>query len=195
MPSATNFATTQQNKLQAGAHWKLIADDLAKTVAAKVSNNQSIYLNPPAKSAFNQAFQSVLLTALVNQGVNVVKQSASADVTVDVDTQLVKFSADRQQARYAGTLTALTAGVWALHGATLAGGATAGVALFDAYTWFHSESASGATPQNEIFVTVTTSDKNRYIGRSSSVYYIADSDQGLYSAAQNAKTITVYGDR
>lgn len=202
-PLATNFATTKQKQLQAGAHWKVIADDLAKTVSAKAGSAQSIYLTLPPKTAFNQAFYGLILTSLVNQGVNVVKQPAAADMTVDIDTQIVKFSANRPQYNYVGAPTALASGAWALHSAgpahwatsqVLGGVAVAAVAV-DALTWFHSEFATGATPQNEIFVTVTASDKNRYLARTSTVYYVADSDQGLYAAAPVAKSINVYGDR
>jgi hypothetical protein len=63
------------------------------------------------------------------------------------------------------------------------------------FTWFHSEFATGATPQNEIFVTITVSDKARYIARTSNVYYVADSDEGLYAAMPDTKAIAVYGDR
>lgn len=165
-PIATNFSTIKQNKLQAGAHWKVIADDLAKTVTGKAGNAQSVYLNPPPKTAFNQAFYSLLLTSLVNQGVTVAKQPAAADVTVDIETQMVKFGANRQQYNFVGAPTALAAGAWALHGvgpvwtANEILGATTGLTVgFDALHWFRSEFASGATPQSEIFVTVTASDK------------------------------------
>lgn len=202
-PLATNFPTTKQNKLQAGAHWKAIADDLAKTVSAKTGSAQSIYLNPPPKSAFNQAFHSQLLTALVSQGVNVVKQASAADMAVDIDTLAVKFSADRPQYTYVGAPTALTAGAWALHSAgpvawstgQVLGGVTAAAVAVDALSWFRSEFATGATPMSEIFVTITVSDKNRYLARASNVYYVADSDQGLYASVASPKTLNLYGDR
>lgn len=202
-PVAANFPTTKQNKLQAGAHWKAIANDLAKTVSAKAGGAQSVYLNPPPKSAFNQAFHSQLLTALVSQGVNVVKQASAADMAVDIDTQVVKFSADRPQYTYVGAPTALTAGAWALHSVgpvawstgQVLGGVTAAAVTGDALSWFRSEFATGATPMNEIFVTVTVSDKNRYLARASNVYYVADSDQGLYAAGATPKVVNVYGDR
>jgi len=48
---------------------------------------------------------------------------------------------------------------------------------------------------NEIFVTVTISDSNRYLARTSNVYYVADSDQGLYASLREPKAITILGDR
>ncbi len=203
-PLATNFATIKQNKLQAGAHWQSIADDLAKTVTGKIGAAKVIYLNAPASSAFTRAFHSQLLTALVNSGVQVAKSPADADVTVDIETQTVKFGADRTQYGFVGVPTALAAGVWVLYGVeasvTAVGVATATAALvaFDAVKYFRSEYASGPTPQNEIFVTVTVSDKNRYLARTSNVYYVAESDAGLYALTPPPppfKTLQVKGDR
>lgn len=118
-------------------------------------------------------------------------------MTVDIDTQLVKFTADRPQYGYVGAPTALAAGAWALSGvsATAAGTVTAGLVAVDALNWFRSEFATGATPQSEIFVTVTASDKNRYLARTSNVYYVADSDQSLYAALREPKAINIHGDR
>ncbi len=195
-PLATNFATIKQNKLQAGAHWQSIADDLAKTVTGKTGAAKVIYLNAAASSAFTRAFHSQLLTALVNSGAQVAKSPADADVTVDIETQTVKFGADRTQYGFVGVPTALAAGAWVLYGmevsVTAVGGATAGLVAFDAVKYFRSEYASGPTPQNEIFVTVTVSDKNRYLARTSNVYYVADNDAGLYDPG---KTMQVKGDR
>ncbi len=115
---------------------------------------------------------------------------------MEVDTQVVSFSPDRPQYRHAGTATALATGVWALH----VGEATAGAALFatiaavDAYAWFRSEFASGETPKTEIIVTTSVSDSNQYVSRSTSVYYVADSDKALYEAAGlPARNIKVMG--
>lgn len=201
-PVATNFATTKQNKLQAGAHWKAIAEDLAKTIATKIPSGQQAYVAVPKKTAFNQAFFNEVLTALVNQGVSVIKRPAANAITVDIDTQLVKFGPNRPKFTEAGAPTALAGAAWVIHeigptwstGQALAG---AGVALVaaDAYTWFKSENASGPVPTHEIFVTITASDSDRYIARTSSVYYVADSNADLYFAASNPKNIQLMGDR
>ena len=66
-----------------------------------------------------------------------------------------------------------------------------GVAGADAYSWFRSEFATGETPQTEIIVTASVSDASQYLARSTSVYYVADSDQALYQATpQTTRPIT-----
>jgi hypothetical protein len=57
---------------------------------------------------------------------------------------------------------------------------TAVVAGADAYTWFQSEFATGATPQTEIIVTTSVSDASQYLARSTSIYYVADADSEMY---------------
>lgn len=58
--------------------------------------------------------------------------------------------------------------------------ALATVAAADAYTWFQSEFASGDTPSMEIIVSASVTDASRYVARTSTAYYVSDSDQGLY---------------
>lgn len=203
-PVAVNFATTKQNKLQAGAHWKAIAEDIAKTVAAKVPDKQPVFIAKPEQSHFNRAFFNEILTALVNQGVPVVKKADDAATTVDIETQLVKFGLDRPKYRTVGGPTALAATAWVIHevgphwsnGQVLAGAGALMVAS-DVATWFGSEYAAGAVPTHEIFVTVTASDRQRYLARTSNVYYVADSNAELYLAASSPKpnNIQLLGDR
>lgn len=182
-PLATNFPTSKQEKLQAAAHWNVIAKDVASQIVAGQSVQRPLYVAPGDKSAFDHAFANQLISALVANGQIVLKQPVGA-LSVETDTQVVSFAPNRPQYRYIhGTANALMAGVWALH----VNEATAGAALFaaggtaDAYAWFHSEFATGETPQTEIIVTASVSDGNQYLSRSTSIYYVADSDKALYT--------------
>lgn len=182
-PLATNFATTKQQKLQAAAHWNVIASDVAKQIAAGLKNNMPpLFVNQSvAKTAFDRAFSNQLISALVGDGFSVQKAPTGA-LSVEVDTQVVLFSPDRPQYKYVGVPTALMTGVWALHTAEATSGAVlyAGVAAADAYSWFRSEFATGETPQSEIIVTISVSDADRYLVRSTNVYYVADTDRRMY---------------
>lgn len=193
-PLATNFPTTKQQKVQAAAHWNTIAGDVASQISAKLAERRPLYVAQPAsKSAFDRAFANQMISALVAGGHTVLKNPAGA-LTVEIDTQVVSFSPDRPQYRHTGTATALTTGVWALH----VGEATAGAALFatiaaaDAYAWFRSEFASGETPKTEIIVTTSVNDNNQYLSRSTSVYYVTDTDRLLYESLPT-RTIKVTG--
>jgi len=197
-PLATNFPTTKQEKVQAAAHWNAIAKDVANQVSSKLADKRPLHVIQPAgKSAFERAFSNQLISSLVASGHAVMKQPAGA-LNVEVDTQVVGFSPNRPQYHHAGTATALMTGVWALH----VGEATAGAALYatvaaaDAYTWFRSEFATGETPKTEIIVTTSVSDGNQYLSRSTSIYYVADSDKALYETTGpglTARNIKVSG--
>lgn len=195
-PLATNFPTSKQPKLQAAAHWSVIAQDVAQQLAAGLKAKPALpplYVNQVAnKTDFDRAFANQLISALVAEGFVVQKSSAGA-LVVDIDTQSVRFSAHRPQYRYAGAATALTAGVWALHQASPAGIATAAIVGADAYMWFSSEFATGATPQMEILVTTSVSDGRQYLARNTSVYYVADADAILYQGPAPAAPVKAIG--
>lgn len=197
-PLATNFPTTKQPKLQAAAHWNVIAGDVARQISASLAlqDNRPLFVNQSSvKTAFDRAFNNQLISALVAGGRKVLKNPAAGALRVEVDTQAVRFSANRPQYNYTGLATALTAGVWALHqaDARAAAALSAGVVAADAYSWFRSEFATGATPQTEIIVTTSINDVNQYLAHSTSVYYVADSDQALYQAGPPQPTIRTIG--
>lgn len=196
-PLATNFPTSQQQKIQAAAHWQVIATDVARQLSTDLKSRPVLYVNRDRHdSAFDRAFGNQLVSALLEQGF-VVQKSPQGAFSVDFETQVVRFSANRPQYRHAGTPSALAAGVWALHKANATAGAVlaAGLVGADAYSWFRSEFATGGTPQTEILVTTSVSDANRYLARSTNVYYVADTDGRLYesSPATKVKQIGVTG--
>jgi hypothetical protein len=186
-PLATNFPTNKQPKLQAAAHWNVIAGDVAKQISTGLKDKRPLFVNQSSvKTAFERAFTNDLISALVADGYTVLKSPAGA-LSVDVDTQAVRFSANRPQYNHAGRATALTTDVWALHQAEA-------TATADAYSWFRSEFATGKTPRTEIIVTTSVTDVSQYFVRSTSVYYVADSDQMLYQATPlTTRTIPLTG--
>lgn len=100
-PVVTNFVNGEQNKPQAGAHWESIANHLAKTVVDQMGSKKGVYVNEPVeRSRFDTALHNLLLSALVKEGVSVAKFPAAAEVSVDVKTQMVKFSKDRATSGY-----------------------------------------------------------------------------------------------
>ncbi len=187
-PIPKNYQRTEQTKLQAAAHWKIIADDLATSVLKNVDKSKIVYVNEPtAKSDFNEAMHSMLISAMVSKGIVVVKSSATANLSIDMNAKILKFTKDRG-GDSAGQLTALAAGVWVLRSAlrslnpmNVIRVSTIGLAgAIDAYRFSDSENSAGETPQNEIIVTITASDKNQYFSSISNVYYTSDADELLY---------------
>ncbi len=196
-PVATNFPTSTQKKLQAASHWNVIAADvsghLTAVMATKLQSGQPLYVESTQATPFNRAIANQLISSLVSAGYVVAKTSTGA-VRVDVDTQVVEFSSGRSKSQYAGLPTALTVGVWALAAThpTGAGTATALIVGADAYNWFKSENASGEIPKTEIIINVSVSNADRYIARSTNVYYVTDTDKWLYEAVQT-KNFSVTG--
>lgn len=187
-PLATNLPTSKQQRLQAAALPNVIAGDVAKQISSGLKEKRPLFVNQSlVKTAFDRAFTNDLIFALVAEGYTVTKSPDGA-LIVDVDTQAVRFSPNRPQYNHAGLATAVTPGVWVLRNVRLdavgeAPGAGAGVAVAadaDAYTWFRSEFATGETPQTEIIVTTSVSDARQYLARSTSIYYVADSDSRMY---------------
>jgi hypothetical protein len=201
VPLATNYPTSTQARAQAAAHWVAITAHLEKELVTSLqaNPNRALYVAPAQATAFNHAVTAQLITSLVNDGKVVAKAPAGA-LRVDIDTQVVAFAADRPQYRFSGERSALAVGAWAITGVqhTLPWMATVAIFGEDAYSWFRSGFASGATPKTEIIVTVSVSDEQRYFARSTSVYYVTDSDRSLYAAAPVdaapvGKTFTVRG--
>ncbi|MFN3883789.1 MAG: hypothetical protein ACK4Q4_03390 [Rhodocyclaceae bacterium] len=195
-PLATNFPTTKQEKIQAAAHWDIIAKDVANRLMSRLpADKKPLYVvQKSGASAFDRAFSNMLVSSLVASGQTVVKQPAGA-LSIELDTQVVRFSADRPQYKHAGAASALVTGLWALNEVepTAAGALTALVFAGDAYAWFRSEFASGETPQTEIIVTTSVSDGDRYLARSTNVYYTADTDRALYQASLPVSKIQAKG--
>lgn len=195
-PLATNFASSQQSKLQAAAHWQWIAADTATTLMRNLGTGKGclaavpdcgpIYVRESAEpTPFARAFRTAFITTLVNRGVVVVTRPAGAR-QVEINVQALRFSANRPKGVFESA-TAVYAGGWALYGLWqgVSPGASGALAAIsdDAYRWLNSEFARGPTPQSEIIVTVSLSDSAQYLGRVTNVYYVADTDESLYAQA------------
>ena len=195
-PVATNFPSTQQAKLQAAAHWGVIARHMATRIAPslKVNVRRPFYVSAQQSTPFTQGLSAHLVTALVNDGYVVVKVPDANTLRIELDTQVVAFAPDRPQYKFAGERSALVAGAWVLTGIdhSIEWLASAVIAGQDAYSWFHAQFATGATPKTEIIVNLSLADDTRYYARSTSVYYTVDTDRALYDAAwQPGRTFAV----
>jgi len=195
-PVATNYKTSKQKKIQAASHWKIISENLAQSVIDEVGDKNSVYISKSNTDLkFEKTMHKLLITSLVNSGVNVSIKKTSKDIIIDIDVEAIKFSKNRAfLSRNAGLLTLLTAGVWSVNriyegsggsAAAAAGGTVAAVGL-DVYDWYNSEYSSGPVPQNEIIITVSAQKNNHYIANYNNIYYIADDDKQLYASSNTS---------
>lgn len=188
-PLAGNFATSTQNKLQASAHWLSIAKNVAEQIKLGTDKvGAPVYVTPPSQnSKFSHVFYEQIVTSLVNQGVTVRRVHDQTVQVVDIDTQLVRFSADRSQNKRFTSATAIAGGIAALYGVNWAPGTKAAVgglaatSSYDWLSWVDQEYAKGSTPSYELIVTTSLTKNAQYLARRTDAYYIIDSDASLYT--------------
>lgn len=193
-PIPVNFPTAEQQKLQAAAHWNIIAEDVAIRIAGKIAERKPIFINlPRAVSPFERAFANLLASALSARNFELAEKPENA-ISIGITTQVVEFSPNRPITHYPGGATALLAGIYALHvGEATAGAvASAGIMAADAASWFHSKFATEETPQTEIIVTISIGDGTRYT-KLSNIYYVTNADASLYLSGIPTTTISVKG--
>ncbi|XLZ71241.1 hypothetical protein ABT364_04555 [Massilia sp. SR12] len=196
VPLATNFPTTKQEKLQAAAHWGVIATHIEKQVMTELRKTSArpVYVaSPNNPTPFQQALTNQLISSLVKDG-HVVSRSPAGALQLGLDVQAVTFTPTRAQALPVGAATALATGVWVLseHNPISSSvskigrfARTVGIgAAIDAYKWYDSENASGSTPRTELIITASISDQYRYYARASNTYYVADGDRALYGVVE-----------
>jgi hypothetical protein len=189
-PLPANFPVTKQAKLQAAYHWGAIAGDIEKQVVAELKKSppRPVYINEPREATpFQRALAVQLTTSLVNDG-HTVSRSPAGSLKIDLDVQALTFASDRPQYRYHGQLAALAAGVWTVREAdapVVLEVPTATGAL-DMRDTMNAQFSPGETPKTEIIVTVSVSDQYRYVARSTSAYYVADTDRELYGIVDPA---------
>jgi len=204
VPIASTFPTTRQEKLQAAAHWDVIAKHMSQQLIAEMKKGpqRPFYIaETPQSSPFQRALTAQLISALVNQG-QVVSRGPAGSLRIDLDVQALTFAPDRPQSRYAGLPAAIGAGVWILSDSDPAFAVAAAASGFDGYNWYSSQYAPGDTPQTELIITASVTDQFRYYARSTSAYYVADADRSLYGIKEEkpkdievTKLFKVRGDR
>jgi hypothetical protein len=196
VPTPTRYANSEQHKLMAADHWRLIANDFAQQVSADLQQKnagQALYITPVGPKdgdfAFVEGFRELLTTSLVNQGwvVRTVPQNA---MQVDIRYSAYAFHPNRRENIHQyGTLTALTAGVWAFHPfnhvtsfASAMPKALGAAVILDAAGWAldNEQNASGSIPSTEILLTASVTYDDQIIARRSNIYYVADEDSALY---------------
>lgn len=206
-PIAINHKSNLQRKLQAAEHWKQAAQDAANSLINSLKEGgscitktgcavlhvkrscESTGCSPKScETTFSKVFHNEFITALVNSGYQVSTIAGANMITVEVDAQVVKFSENRPQYRYAGTAREVGEGIWAIRDVGYVSDGDGGFIkphVGNAYNWFRTEFASGQTPSNELIVTASAISPNQaYIARNTSIYYTADSDIDQYSCKE-----------
>jgi hypothetical protein len=186
IPEPINHEYSQQKKMQAVEHWELLARD----VASRLNHELVIYdyLSTPVfvketcgdegapcrqnqTSSFNEAFRDLLITQLVQYGVQTRNQPANDALELNYKVQIVHHRDNRIRSHYPGTVTALTAAVLVLRDAPFELAALAAAGAADV-----ANSAYTRHGHYEILITTSIVNANKYVFRTSDIYYINDKD-------------------
>lgn len=198
IPQPASYAYSEQQKMQAAHHWDVLASDVANQI-----NNQlvmsdyvdrAVYVKTTCGSdaipcergettQFNEGFRDLLITRLVNFGVPTSFEKKVADIEVNYKVQVV-YHASKRYTIAPGTLTALTAVVSVFRHAPTSLQALAVAAGLDI-----ANSASPVNGHYEVIITTSMVTDEKYLFRTSDIYYINDPDFWHYQNAPTGKTI------
>ncbi len=198
IPQPASYAFSEQQKMQAAHHWDVLAADVANQI-----NNQLIISDYVDKAVyvkatcgtdavpceqgettqFNEGFRDLLITRLVNYGVPTSSNKKLTDIEVNYKVQVI-YHASNRYTMAPGTLTALTAVISVFRNApsTLQALAIAtGIDLLN--------TASPINGHYEVIITTSMVTEEKYLFRTSDIYYINDPDFWHYQNAPTGKTI------
>ncbi len=204
IPQPTSYSFSQQQKMQAAYHWQVLATDVAGQINSELVSrgllDTPVYVRhscgKPAGCgkggtfAFDEGFNDLLTTRLVNLGVPTEAVQAQDALVVDYKIQVVYHQANRYQWPQPGVLTALTTGIMVFRNAPWEIAAIAGAAGTDAL--WSTEVTNG---HYEVIITTSMVRNNLYFMRKSDIYYINDVDVGHYQPSRPAGELELTSSR
>lgn len=201
VPQPQSYKFSFQRKMQAAHHWHLLAQDVAgqvnqhlRGIESQLDQNNKIgevviaprseLLNPiPAihvqkadQTPFDDLFYDLLLTHLVNLGLQVTDDPASP-LQMTYKAQVLTHG-DRKVRTFApGTFSAIGLGIEVARNIPsttflVASGAVAADFVDGALT--------GKIPESEVIITVSLKNQGQYVMRKSDIYYIHPPDAWHY---------------
>jgi len=206
IPEPVTYQYSQQHKMQAAAHWQVLAADLAdrinkqlimtdnlhKTVfVKKTCGDEANSCQPGETSSFDEAFHDLLITNLFNNGVPTKSLPDGDAIDVLYKVQVVQHVTHRVRSLQPGLLTGLSTAVSVLRNAPaeaiiIATGVAADIANSNLVDNGHYE----------VIITTSLVNHDRYLFRASDIYYINERD--FYHYQENmprAATIRLSGER
>lgn len=190
MPSAEPFPDASLRKAKSAEHWNVIAGDVASQTAGLRNRpelqGKPLYVSPSVdNSDFSRGFQSMLISKLVNGGMNVATRPEGA-LQVTYEAQVVRHLAGQGDYQ-PGTVAALAGGILVAREIAIGSASStakavgvtaliAGADLLVAHAKLHSAT------NTEVIVTTSLIDNNRYLMRKTDVYYVEDAEGVMFEA-------------
>ncbi len=203
-PQPIGYPYSEQQKMRAAHHWDLLANDVAnqvntelisqgyldRTVYVKHSCGQPDNCGPGETFPFDEGFNDLLTTQLVNFGVPTQAEKEVDSLILDYKIQVLYHQAKSYQWFRPGTLTVLTAGVMVFRNAPFEIAAIAAAAAADVLL---TTTVDGG--HYEVIITTSMVDDNLYLMRKSDVYYIDDPDFWHYQQVTPADELELTSSR
>ncbi len=204
IPDPVNHEYSEQRKIEATHHWDVLAYDVANRVNQQLLAHDyletPVYVKrtcgsedrpcaPQETSTFDEAFRDLLITEMVNIGIPVAPAPNDETITVHYKVQLVYHRAKRVRPIRPGLMTTLAAGVVVFRNipsevVTIAAAGLADLANQEFTTAQHFE----------ILITTSMIAEDRYLLRTSDIYYINDEDSYQYQTKLPVtETVTFIG--
>ncbi len=198
VPQPASYAYSEQQKMQASHHWDVLASDVANQINNQLIRSdyidKAVFVKTSCGSdaepcqrgqttQFNEAFRDLLLTRLVGFGVPTSAEKQVADIQVDYKVQVVYHASNRFTIP-PGSLTVLSALVLVFRHAPVELQVLAAAAGLD--------TMNSAGPRNghyEVIISTSMVADDKYLFRTSDIYYINDNDFWHYQDYSSGKTI------
>jgi len=190
MPSAEPFPDASLRKAKSAEHWNVIAGDVASQTAGLRNRpelqGKPLYVSPSGdNSDFSRGFQSMLISKLVNGGMNVATRPEGA-LQVTYEAQVVRHLAGQGDYQ-PGTVAALAGGILVAREIAIGSASStakavgvtaviAGADLLVAHAKLHSAT------NTEVIITTSLIDNNKYLMRKTDVYYVEDAEGVMFEA-------------
>ena len=194
---------SSQEKMDSGSQWNVLANHVADRINKELMRQQSlgasIYVRhscgtpnkcggPNQTFPFDEGFNDLLTTQLVNFGIDTVLAPENATLTVEYKVQAVYHPSEYRNWTWPkpGVLIALAAGIVVFEDAPweIIAAATA------IETFRNNYQGSG---HYEVIITTSIVDKKRYVMRFSDIYYINNSEFWHYRQPSPAAEIRLTG--
>ena len=194
LPVATSYPATAQRKMQAGHHWNILADDVAKRLKKTLDITFPNAVVKPSlvisttqnkeKSPFGKAFRNLLNTKLIQQGLVVLSDMDYGDnLVVEYDMQVIHHKDRRLTYLPPGLFTAIAGGIWMIDQAQerwrYPGLATLPFTLLADVDSFMDYFLPGET-NTEVLINTSVKMGQQYIFGDSRIYYVNDGDYDHY---------------
>lgn len=185
LPHLERHAPSGQKKAMSAHHWDVLADDVATRIAYKVSEWPSgqfpLYIKPVQSSDFSAGFHKLLLTRLLDRDITI--STEPTEVVLYVDAQLIAHGAPLTG------LLPLSSGVsvlrnWQPPAPGRTGpevGEGGGSSTLPAATASHPHNMGPWPTRTEVLITTSLESGQRYLTRTSDIYYLNPDDAFLYA--------------